>query len=255
MIILAPMSFSVFWLGIFTVVSVIFYMILQCNWAFQRVDFWGTRQNIFNNTLFLAKGNLVIWFSTLGALSFGVINQLILKFYCGKESLGNYAAAWQIVLLATLFINQVARIGRPAMARITRLGISKSARVRFLIKYSTAMCLVICPFFLATIICPEFILKLIYSSEYVSAASTLRLMGIYLIILGFTGVVTQYLVSARLEKPYLCNILIGGTVSLSLSLVLIPKYGDLGAIVALLCAHSLLILLNCLVIVNQLRKD
>lgn len=255
MVILAPKSFSVFWLGVFTVVAVIFYIILQCNWAFKRIDFGGIKKSIFNNTLVLAKGNFTIWFSTLGALSFGVVNQLILKFYCGTESLGSYAAGWQIISIAILFLTQIARIGRPATARITKPGISTSARVKLLTKYSVVMFLVVFPVSLATIIFPEFILRLIYRPEYVSAAGSLRLMGLYLIVLSFASVASQYVVSARLEKLYFRNIIIGGLVSVVFSFVLIPILEGLGAILSLLIAHSLLVMLNWLVVIKQLRQD
>lgn len=254
MIILAPKSLSVFWLGVFTVVAVIFYIILQCSWAFKRIDFGGISKSIFNATFVLAKGNLVIWFSCLWCLSFGVINQIILKFYGGKESLGGYAAAWQIVALAMLFLAQVARIGNPATARITKYGMAKNARVKLLIKYSSVMFLIVFPVCLAAIVWPEFILRSIYKPEYVSAAATLRLMGLYLIVYSFAVVASQYLVSARLEKLYLRNVTIGGFVSVAFSFVLIPGLGGLGAILSLLIAHSLLVLLNWRGVAKQLRK-
>lgn len=255
MIILAPKSLSVFWLGIFTVVAVIFYIILQCNWAFKRIDFSGIKKSIFNNTLVLAKGNLVIWFSCLGCLSFGVINQIILKFYGGKESLGGYAAAWQIVAVATLFLNQISRIGNPATARITKPGRSKRDRIRFLAKYSAVMCLVVCPISLVTIVWPESVLRLIYRPEYASGAGALRLMGFYLLVSSIAAVAAQYLVSSRQEKLYFRNVTIGGLVSAAFSFILIPKLGGLGAILSLLIAHSLLITMNWLAIIKQLRQD
>ena len=254
MVILAPKSFSVFWLGVFTIVAVIFYIILQCNWAFKRIDFSGIKKSIFHNTLILAKGNLIIWFATLGALSFGVVNQLILKFYCGKESLGGYAAAWQIVAIATLFLTQISRIGNPATARITKPGISKRDKIRFLVKYSAVMLLVVCPVSLVTTVWPESILRLIYRPEYASGAGALRVMGFYLLVVSIAFVAGQYLVSTRLEKLYFRNIIIGGLVSVTFSFILIPKHGGLGAILSLLIAHSLLVMMNWLGVAKQLRK-
>ncbi len=254
MIILAPKSFSVFWLGVFTVVAVIFYIILQCNWAFKKIDFGGIKKSIFHNALVLAKGNLVIWFASLGGLSFGVINQIILKFYGGKESLGGYAAGWQIVAIATLFLMQISRIGNPATARITKPGTSKRDKIRFLVKYSAVMFLVVCPVSLVTTVWPESVLRLIYRPEYASGAGALRVMGFYLLVLGIAFVAAQYLVSSRQEKLYFRNVMIGGFVSVSLSFILIPKLGGLGAILSLLIAHSLLVMMNWLGIVKNLMK-
>jgi len=238
MIILSPKSLSVFWLGIFTIATVTFYMILQCKWAFNRIDFGEISKSIFSATLALARGNLIIWFSTLGCLSFGTINQIILKLYEGKESLGGYAAAWQIITIAILFLDQVARIGNPATARITKPDIEKTNRIKFLIKYSTVMFLVVFPVCLATIIFPEMILRLIYKPEYASAAGALRIMGIYMMIYSLGFVASQYIVSARMEKTYFASVIVGGCLSVVLCFALIPRFSSLGAALSLLISHS-----------------
>lgn len=255
MVILAPRTFSIFWLGIFTIAAVSFYMVLQCNWAFKRIDFSGIKKSIFHNALILAKGNLVIWFASLGGLSFGVVNQIILKFYGGKESLGGYAAAWQIVAIATLFLTQISRIGNPATARITKPGISKRERIRFLVKYCSVMCLVVCPISLVTIVWPESILRLIYRPEYASGAGALRVMGLYLLVLSVAFVAAQYLISSRQEKLYFRNVMIGGLVSVVFSFILIPNFAGLGAILSLLIAHSLLVMMNWVGVIKNLMKE
>lgn len=254
MIILAPKSFSVFWLGVFTIVAVTFYMMLQCNWAFKRIDFGGISKSIFNATFVLAKGNLVIWFSCLGCLSFGVVNQIILKFYEGKESLGGYAAAWQIVAIAMLFLTQIARIGNPATARITKPGISKRDKIKFLIKYSAVTFLVVCPVCLAAIVWPEFILRLIYKPEYASSAGALRVMGFYVMVFSLGLVASQYIISARMERLYFSIVIIGGILSLLLCFYLIPTMGDIGAALALLISNSIRIALYWIAIIKSIRS-
>ena len=255
MIILSPKSLNVFWLGIFTIATLTFYMILQCKWAFNRIDFGGISRSILSATLALARDNLIIWFSALGCLSFGVVNQLILKFYEGKESLGGYAAAWQIITIAMLFLNQVARIGNPATARITKPGIEKTNRIKFLVKYSAVMFFVVFPVCLATIIFPEMILRLIYKPEYVSAAGTLRIMGVYMMIYSFGFVASQYIVSARMEKIYFAIVIIGGCLSIVLCFILIPRFSSLGAALSLLISHGAAMGLYMLAAVNHIRKS
>ncbi|MHC4691335.1 MAG: oligosaccharide flippase family protein [Planctomycetota bacterium] len=255
MIILSPKSLSVFWLGIFTIATVTFYMILQCKWAFNRIDFGGISRSILSATLALAKGNLIMWFSMLGSLSFGIINQIILKFYEGKESLGGYAAAWQIITIATLFLIQVARIGNPATARITKPGIEKTIRIKFLIKYSTVMFLVVFPVCLVTIVFPEMILRLIYKPEYASSAGALRIMGIYMMIYSLGFVAFQYIVSARMDKIYFASAIVGGCLSVVLCFVLIPRFSSLGAALSLLISHGTAMGLYMLAVVNHIRKS
>ena len=255
MIILAPKHFSVFWVGVFTVVAVIFYIILQCNWAFKRIDFGGISKSIFNATLILAKGNIVIWFSCLGCLSFGVINQIILKFYGGKESLGGYAAGWQIISIAILFLTQIARIGNPATARITKPGISKRDKIKFLIKYSAVMFLVVFPVCLATIFWPEFILRQLFKPEFISASDALRMMGFFMLIYPLEIVSTHFIVAIKEEVSYFRNVIVGGVLSPVLCFVLIPVMEDVGAVLALVVANFTTMVLNYYSIFKQLKNS
>ena len=238
MIILAPKNISVFWIGIFAMAAALFYLWLQYRWVLNRIDFGGTSKSIVNDTLSLARNNLLIWFSCLGCLSFGAINQLILKFYGGRESLGSYAAAWQIALIVILFLGQIVRIGNPATARKTKSGTSKSVRIKFLITYSTVLFLTALPICLAMIVWPEFIIGLIYKPEYASAAGVLRILGIYVMVVSLGVVASQYIISARLEKMYFVIVMLGAALSVTLCFCLIPQMGGVGAAIALLIAHG-----------------
>ncbi len=255
MIILAPKSVSLFWIGVFMIAAVVFYLLLQYRWALKRIDFGGTRKSLVQDMFSLVRNNLVIWFSCLGCLSFGVINQIILKFYRGKDSLGGYAAAWSISAIVILFLAQIGRLGSPAIARITRPDTSKNARIKFLVKYSILLFLVVLPICLATIVWPEPILRLIYKPEYTSAAGTLRILGIYMMVFSLGVVASQYVVSARLEKMYFASVILGGALSVTLCFWLIPEMGGLGAAIALLISHGVSMGLYWVIMVRHVCKQ
>jgi len=238
-IILFPKNLSIFWLGVFTIASVTVYLIMQCRWAFYRLDFTGVIENIGAKTLKLARGNLIIWFSSLACLSFGAVNQIVLKIFKGNEALGGYSAAWQFVLVAMLFLTQIARIGSPATARVTKPGIDSNIKIRFLIKYSTVMFLAVLPISLVSIFFPELILRIIFSPEYITAAASLRVFGFYILAFSIGLVASQYVISALMERVYFVSVLIGGILGLILCMIMIPMMGEVGAALALLISHSL----------------
>ena len=120
-----PESLSVFWIGTFSLIAASFYLTMQCAWAFKRIDFHGVGESLFKHTWDMARNNLVIWISCMSSLFMVSFNQLMLKHYYGIDSLGGYAAAWQIVAIAMLLIGQIARIGNPTMARITKPGVAR----------------------------------------------------------------------------------------------------------------------------------
>ena len=238
-ILFLPKSLNILWLGVFTLGSATVYLLMQGRWAFSRLDFTSAHENISAKTLKLARSNLIIWFSCLACLSFGVVNQIILKIFNGKEALGGYSAAWQLVAIAMLCLTQIARIGNPATARVTRASVNSKMKVRFLIKYSTVMFLAVLPVSLASILYPEFILKTIFRPEYITAATILRVLGFYMLIFSVGLVASQYVISARMEKIYFVSVLVGGILGLLLCLILIPILGGVGAALALLISHSL----------------
>ena len=253
-ILIAPQKLSIFWIGAATLVSVVLYLIMQHNWAIPQIDMTTVTVPLFSAAIRMARDNITILLATIAGLSFGSLNQLVLKHYRGTAELGGYAAGWQIISIAMIFLTQIARIGNPATARITKPGISKRDKIKLLIKYSSVMCLAVCPVCLATIVWPEFILRLIYSPEYASGAGVLRIMGFYLSVFSISAIASQYLVSSRQEILYFRNVMIGGLVSVAFSFILIPKLGAMGAILSLLFAHSLLIMMNWIVIFKHLMK-
>lgn len=240
---LAPKRLSVLTLGALMVASSGLYLALQCVWVFRRVA--STRVHLVDAkaALALARRNLVICASCLGGLTIAVFNQLTLKTFFGREALGGYAAAWQIASISLLLFDQVGRIGNPAAVRVTAADTSRKARCAFLAKYSLVMFATALPISAAAIAWPEQVLALVYNPEYVSAAGTLRVMGTYMLVYSLGLVASQYVIALEKDRYYLVGILVGGAVSVVLCLTLIPAFKEVGAVVALLVAHTCSILI------------
>ena len=183
------------------------------------------------------------------------MNQLVLKHLCGTAELGGYAAAWTIASLGMALLNQISRIGRPAIAEITREGTGQAARVRFLSRYSAVMFMVAASIGIPAFVFPEFILRAIFSPEYISAAGIMRIMGIYIILFSIGLVASQYVVAARMERLYLVSMIFGGCLSIILCFVLIPKFSGLGAALALLIAHGISIVCYVMGMIKDVQSQ
>lgn len=255
LILSAPGRLSIFWIGVATLGSVVLYLVIQHSWAIKRIDFSSSRQPLFRAAIRMAKGNTTIWFAAMGALSFCSLNQLILKYYCGAAELGGYAAAWQIVSIAMLLLTQISRVGNPATARITRKDSSQSGRIRFLTKYSVVMFVVAAPVGIAALVCPELIIRFLFRPEYASAASVMRIMGIYIMVFSFGLVASQYVISSKMERTYFASVIVGGILSITLCLVLIPRIAGYGAALALLIAHGVSMGLYWIAMIQHVRKQ
>ena len=238
-VLFVPDKLSIGLIGVGTILSAGLYLFMQQRWAFRRIEFYKAKESLAKTAIKLGFANLLVGAAAIGCLSFGVLNQLVLKYFRGTAELGGYAAAWQIVAIATLLLDQIARIGKPAIARITREGTDRNTRRRFLVKYSAVMFAVASPIAISALFCPGLILKTLFRPEYASEAGTLRILGIYIMCFPLGIVASQYIVSARMEKTYFASVIVGGILSVLFCLFLIPKLGGIGAAISLLIAHGI----------------
>lgn len=238
-VIISPEKLSINLIAVALLVTAFLYLAMQHQWAWHHIIFNDTIQPLMKIVISMGRQNFVIFLAALGGSFISSLNQLVLKHLCGTAELGEYAAAWTIVNLSMALLYQVSRIGRPATARITREGTDKTTRIRFLIKYSAVMFMVAASIGIPAIVFPELILRIIFSSEYVSAAGIMRIMGIYIMIFSIGLVASQYVVAARMEKFYFFSIILGGCLSIILCFVLIPRLSGLGAALALLIAYGI----------------
>jgi O-antigen/teichoic acid export membrane protein len=254
-VLFVPNKLSIGLIGAGTILSAALYLFLQQRWALRRIEFHKATESLAKGAIKLGYDNLLVWAATIGCLSFGVLNQLVLKSYKGNAELGGYAAAWQIVAIAVLLLNQVARIGKPATARITREGTDKKTRRRFVMKYSAVMFATAFPIAASAMLCPGLILKTLFRPEYASSAGTLQILGLYIICFSLGLVASHYIISARMEKLYLTSVIAGGILSVLLCFLLIPKLGAIGAAISLLIAHSISMGLYWVAMVLHIRNS
>jgi PST family polysaccharide transporter len=251
----APNNLSILLIGVGLLVAQVFYLILQQKWAFRRMDFGVSKAPLTSVAVDLSKSNLWIWLASMGLLSFGTLNQLILKYYCGAAELGGYAASWQIIAAAILLLTQVSRVGNPAMARVTCPEINRYKRKSFLLKYSYVMAATTLPVVIPSVLFPGWIVKTIFKPEYASSAVILRVMGIYLMVFSLGCVASQYVVSARMEKTYFASVILGGCLSVIFCFILIPRLAGLGAALSLLIAHGISMGLYWEAMIQHVRKQ
>lgn len=254
MIIFAPQNLDIFWIGASSLFSVVLYLVLQHRWAIKQIGIGSGNVPLLGMVIKMAQGNIAILLAAIGCLSFGNLNQLVLKHYCGTAELGSYAAAWQIACIAILLLTQISRIGNPAMARVTKQGMPKYEKLRFLLKYSLVMFLAALPIAIVSIAFPEFILTTIFKPEYAAAASSLQVFGFYLLTYSLGIVASQYVVSSGMEWLYFSSVIVGTLLSIVLCFILIPKLGGMGAAISLLAAHGIAMGLYWVIMVRHIRK-
>jgi O-antigen/teichoic acid export membrane protein len=248
---------SVLWIGIATVISVVLYLGLQHRWALRRMG--AAPQIIIAESVagikWLIYNNWLVWLSAMSGLVIVMLNQPLLQRYAGFEDLGVYAAAWQFVIAGMLLVDQISRIGRPVMALKTRPGTSRQEQVRFIFHYASVVSGVVMPIILLMVFFPKVVFIFFFGPEYHAAAAIMPLLGAYLLLYSVGTVISQFILSVRLERAYFISVMIGCLLSIGLSPFLIKQYGISGASSALLIAHGAAITAYVISAVNHVSSQ
>lgn len=203
---------------------------------------------------FYKSGFIIAVVCVLGC-AFGPIIQMIMKQSSNEISVGLYAACLQLLTIAKFILNQMARVGNPKMAEICMVGYDKQRKRSFLRKYIFIMILSVLPFVIPMFICPDLIVKSLFSSEYLEISSALPICAVYLILSSIGAVFNQFLVSYRADKIYIIFYSIAAIVSIIIAVLMIPYYGFLGGVLAFCISDGLASILYTIMSLNILRNE
>jgi len=258
----APERLSIAWIGSALLVSSVFFMFLQYVYAWKRLRrevldlSW---QRVLGTSRELARGNGWLWLANLAALGLTAMNKVVLKQTCGFSTLGVYAASWQLASLANILSRNVARIGRPSMARRTDPRTAKAAGMpRFMMQFQLIMLGTVSAVALPAIIFPEWILDTLFSHEYASGYLVLRIFGVCILIRAIEIVFGLFVVFTKMDNVYFLANVLGGAVSIALCVTLVPAHGGVGAALGVLTGttlSSIMLVVASTVRVVQLQRS
>lgn len=239
----APDRLGIAWIGFAKLAAISFFLFFQYHYAWSRMRPTLRRiplVTVTRTALSLLAGNKWLWLTALAALGMTALNRLILKSEAGFAELGVYAASFQLAYVAELLLKNIARIGRPIMARRTAPGAGALDTARFLTIYLTVAALAVALVAVPAMAAPKLILQTFFTAEYVAGFWVLRIFGIYLLFRVFDAVLAQYLIMVRMDRMYFVRALTAGLTALACSLVLIPRFDAVGAALAILAGEIIL---------------
>ncbi|MDE3004270.1 MAG: oligosaccharide flippase family protein [Gemmatimonadota bacterium] len=226
-------------------------LVLQAKTALSRFRPTLERSDLWLGWI-LIKRNGWIWGSALAQLSFGTLSKIVLGNGAGDTALGGYAIAWQVVTVGSLVTAQASRIGNPRLVALVRDG-APIERERFLRNYLLAMIGVAGLVAVPALLAPTPLLGLL-GPEYMAAAPAMRILSLYVVLIGVGQVGLQYLIAARIEWAYGVTLLLTALLSMILLSVLVPAHGAVGAAWAVLGSHGLGVVIYLLIMVGHLLK-
>jgi len=187
----------------------------------------------------LYKDNFVIFLSCVTGVAFGPLIRIILKNYTDSTSVGIYAAGLQIYSICLFLNTQIARVGNPMMAEVGKANCHNDRRKSMVMRYAIVMLATSLPFAVPMIVCPKFVVGLLFTDEYAILANYLPILGIYMLAIAIGVVFTQYMISLRMDIAYFTIYISAALTTVIVAYLLIPAHGVMGAFLALCVPHSI----------------
>jgi O-antigen/teichoic acid export membrane protein len=185
----------------------------------------------------LLQSSMPLLGTALLGLGMGSASTVLLGVWGSSAEVGVFAVAFRAAMLITLILFSFNAIIAPKFAALYRQGDIKAIR-------STArnsivlMALVACPVFFLFLLSPDRIMAL-FGPQFVGASTVLVVLAAGQFINTSTGSVGLLLTMSGHERVARNNAFFSMAANLALSLILIPRYGALGAAVAFSISLSL----------------
>ena len=244
---------SVLMIGALMLASALSGIGLQYYWAGRRLPFRFGEDTASLAWKFLKNGRW-LWLASLASLCWPALSRIVLKHLSGNEDVGAFGAAWNLVVITLLFCAQIGRIFTPRLARLCLDDASLDERMRVLRVYVTLCVLPAAACGIPALVAPRRLLNLLFEAEYAIAAGQLRIIGIYVIVVGFGYAFGQYLICTRRDRAYAAGVIGSAVLSMLLYIPFISAWSGAGAAWVLLLSHGTACLYYAAVGLTDLRR-
>lgn len=177
----------------------------------------------------LRSGNPLLWVALLNTLA-GTVDVLILGALGSAADVGVYGIAARLAMLTTFILLAVNSYAAPKFAVFHRNN-DLAGLARYAVRSTRLTLLIASPILFVLVAMPKLVLSL-FGPQFEQGAWVLVILALGQIINVATGSVNQILIMSGREKEVRNASLTGITVAVLLHILLIPKFGGLGAAIA-----------------------
>lgn len=189
---------------------------------------------------FMAQGILKqAWPIALSGVCISIyhrIDQIILHVSAGNQQLGYYAASVNIAELFSIFAIALMSTMLPVLSKIVSQKERFEHYVKICFRYLISFLFGICAVITSN---SSLIVRLLYGNKYIKSAPALAIL-IWSELGVFSGlIICTVLIVRRMQKFILFSTIAGAVINLILNMLLIPKWGILGASWATVVSYNL----------------
>lgn len=190
------------------------------------------------------KGIFIIFSMNLAISIYTNLDSVMLGSYGSKYSLGIYSAATKIIVLV---MGIVTSLGAVLLPRISNyIEEKKEEEIKQILEKTFSFLLfLIIPSIVGIYFTANEIILLFAGKEYLEAITTLKILSLIILFIGFSNFIgIQILYPRGEEKKVFYSVLAGAITNFSLNLYLIPKYYQNGAAFATCVAEFMVVVIQ-----------
>lgn len=184
----------------------------------------------------LLKQSMWLFFSSLAAIIYLKIDQVMLANMVSLSEVGVYSVASRISEVWYFFSNALVISLFPSLLLLKNSGDNEKYAIRIQ-KISDVLCWSAVVLVVVIVFSSEFIIGLLYGAEYERSHLILNIHIFAAIFVFMRSLVSKWIISEGLLKYSLFSQGVGAIINIAANLVLIPEYGGVGAAVATLFSY------------------
>jgi len=174
----------------------------------------------------------------------------IVSYYRGAEELGYYALAVGLAQFMLLFSKTMSSVIMPYLSEQ-----ETSERRRTYILFSKLNTSLVLLFFLGFFILGQYIIPFLYGEAFLPSVSPFYILIFAMLFTCMNQIQTTYFASNDMNMYCLYANIVGVIATLVLDLILIPKFGIIGAAYASLCSYALNFMVLYVIQVFKIEKN
>lgn len=201
------------------------------------------------------KPMLVLFGSILAINVYTHLDTIMLGFINGDKDVGLYTTAVYVKTALLTLVNAISAVMLPRISYYVRVG--KAEEIESVLNKSISIiCMIAVPLTIFFIVCAKETILVLGGEGYLEAVPCMMIIMPVLLISGFSNITgNQILIPLEKDGCFMKAVICGATVDLLLNMVLMPRYGCIGAAVATLVAELLQMSIQLYFARNYVRKS
>ena len=201
------------------------------------------------------KPNIILFIPLLAMSIYHITDKTMLGAMSDYEQCGLYYNADRIVNIPMGIIAGISSVLLPRIVSLIEQNMKERADVLFIKSLKGVALIGSAIAFGLTAIAPEFT-PIFFGPGYDNCVSLISYLSIVLMVKGYSITIrTEYLVPNRLEKHYTYSVIAGAIANIAINIILIPRYGALGAVIGTVIAESIACVWQIISITKYIRLN